>query len=92
MPNVFVIGGYHVYFWSNEGVPLEPIHVHICEGTPQADATKVWITKDHKVRLCHNKSNISERNLKHIMAFIETNVDMVISKWLFYFHAISYIQ
>ncbi len=34
MPQVFRIGAYLVYFWLNEGMPLEPIHVHIAEGTP----------------------------------------------------------
>ena len=29
MPQVFKLGSYWVYFWTNEGKPLEPIHVHI---------------------------------------------------------------
>lgn len=28
MPQVFRIGSYWVYFWTNEGDPLEPVHVH----------------------------------------------------------------
>ncbi len=28
----FLIGSYIVYFWSNKGIPLEPVHVHIAEG------------------------------------------------------------
>ena len=32
MPQVFKIGSYWVYFWSNESKPLEPVHVHIAEG------------------------------------------------------------
>lgn len=31
MPQVFKVGAYWVYFWANEGKPLEPIHVHIAE-------------------------------------------------------------
>ena len=45
MPQIFRIGSYTVYFWSNEGNPLEPVHVHIAEGRPYQNATKVWITK-----------------------------------------------
>ena len=41
MPQIFRIGPYIVYFWSNENKPLEPIHVHISEGTATANATKV---------------------------------------------------
>lgn len=32
MPQVFKIGSYWVYFWVNESIPLEPIHVHVAEG------------------------------------------------------------
>ena len=31
MPQIFRIGPYIVYFWSNENEPLEPVHVH-CRG------------------------------------------------------------
>ena len=26
MPQIFKIGSFWVYFWFNEGVPLEPVH------------------------------------------------------------------
>jgi len=45
MPQVFKIGSYIIYFWANEGKLLEPVHVHIAEGIPSENATKVWITK-----------------------------------------------
>ena len=41
MPRVFKIGGYIVYFWVNENDPLEPVHVHVCEGVPSPTATKM---------------------------------------------------
>ncbi|WP_293736846.1 DUF4160 domain-containing protein [uncultured Phascolarctobacterium sp.] len=44
MPQIFRVAGYLIYFWSNENEPLEPIHVHITDGVPTANATKVWIT------------------------------------------------
>lgn len=34
MPQVFKVGAYWVYFWANEGEPIEPIHVHISEESP----------------------------------------------------------
>ena len=34
MPQIFKIGSYWIYFWSNESDPLEPIHVHVAEGSP----------------------------------------------------------
>ena len=45
MPRVFKIGPYLVYFWSDEMEPLEPVHVHVSQGEPQRDSTKVWLTK-----------------------------------------------
>lgn len=48
MPQIFKIGSYWVFFWANESDPLEPIHVHVCEGVPNANATKIWITKAGK--------------------------------------------
>ena len=44
MPQIFKFGAYRIYFWSNENDPLEPIHVHVSEGRPTKNSTKVWIT------------------------------------------------
>ena len=59
--------GYKIYFWSNENDPLEPIHVHVSEGSPNASATKIWITKAGKCYLCHNNSHIPAKILRNIM-------------------------
>lgn len=82
MPQVFVVLGYIVYFWSNEND--EPIHVHVCKGSPQKDATKVWITEDGPV-LEHNKSKIPKKDLKRILAWIAMNDELIIKKWQFHF-------
>ena len=70
MPQVFKIGSYWVYFWANENDPLEPIHVHVSQGAPSSNATKIWITRAGKCYLCHNNSNIPPRVLRNIMAII----------------------
>ena len=82
MPQVFVILGYIVYFWSNEND--EPIHVHVCKGSPQKDATKVWITEDGAV-LEHNKSRIPKKDLKRRLAWSAMNDELIIKKWQFHF-------
>lgn len=82
MPQVFVILGYIVYFWSNEND--EPIHVHVCKGSPQKDETKVWITEDGPV-LEHNKSKIPKKDLKRILTWIAMNDELIIKKWQFHF-------
>ena len=40
MPKIFEINGYRFLFYSNEGNPLEPCHVHVAKGSSYA---KVWI-------------------------------------------------
>lgn len=85
MPQVFKIGGYWVYFWSNESDPLEPVHVHVSEGAPQENATKIWITKAGRCYLAHNSSNIPPRVLRNIMKIIEARSGEVIQKWTDFF-------
>jgi hypothetical protein len=40
MPRVFVWNGYRFFFYSNEGDPLEPVHVHVRKAESVA---KFWI-------------------------------------------------
>ena len=57
MPQLFRIGPYIVYFWPNEGIPQEPVHVHIVDGKPTANATKFWITRSGKTILANNNGS-----------------------------------
>ena len=90
MPQVFNIGSYWVFFWSTENDPLEPIHVHVCQGAPNGNATKIWITQAGKCYLCHNNTRISERILCNIMKIIEARSAEIIEKWRAYFGTVSY--
>ena len=90
MPQIFKIGAYIVYFWANEGIPLEPIHVHIEKGVPTVNSTKVWITKVGKCLLCNNNSQITSKTLRNIMDIIEARNQDVINKWVDFFGEIHY--
>lgn len=90
MPQVFKIGSYVVYFWIAEGKPLEPIHVHVAEGVPEANATKIWITKSGNTLLANNNSKIPNNTLRKIMKVIDANVDEIINKWTEYFEKVEY--
>lgn len=57
MPVVIRIFGYKIYFWTNEGNPLEPVHVHVSE-KPHQNATKIWILSTGKIKLANNNSNM----------------------------------
>ena len=60
MPQIFKVGQYVIYFWSNENEPLEPIHVHVSDGVPSGNSTKIWITQSGKCLLCNNNSKIPQ--------------------------------
>lgn len=90
MPQIFKVGSYWVYFWSNENEPLEPVHVHISHGMPSAAATKIWITRAGKAYLCHNRSKVPEHILRNIMRVIEARSSEVIEKWERYFGTIEF--
>ncbi len=85
MPQVFKIGSYWVYFWSNENDPLEPVHVHVSEGRPQANGTKIWITESGNCLVENNNSQIPERILRNIVRIIEARSDEIIEKWKNFF-------
>ncbi|MCR4960615.1 MAG: DUF4160 domain-containing protein [Lachnospiraceae bacterium] len=90
MPQLLRIGPYMIYFWSNENMPLEPVHVHIAEGRASADATKLWITSTGKVIICNNNSQIPERVLNKMIRIIEGNSGYIVDKWMEFFGEIKY--
>lgn len=61
MPQIFKIGSYVVFIWFAESNPLEPVHVHVSEGVPSENATKIWLTKEHRTLLAHKTSQIFPR-------------------------------
>lgn len=90
MPQVFKVGSYSIYFWSNENKPLEPIHVHISKGRARANGTKVWITRTKRCMIANNNSKIPEVILSRIVRIIEARADEIIDKWYSQFGQIDY--
>ena len=100
MPQVFKIGSYWAYLGTNENDPLEPVHVHVAEGSPQPNATKIWIeivTECQKYLddysnclLANNNSNIPTKTLRNIMRIIESQHQIVLQKWMQYFDQIQF--
>ena len=81
MLQILRIGPYSIYFWSNEGDPLEPVHVHISEGRATPTATKFCITSTGKVIVCNNNSRIPEQILKRLIRVVEANSSEIINEW-----------
>lgn len=77
MPTVYSVMGYTIFFWSNEND--EPIHVHVCKGTPKENATKIWI--EEQPRLEHNKSRVPRKVLNKIMKWLAVNRALIIEAW-----------
>ncbi len=90
MPQVFKIGSYWVYFWSDENEPLEPIHVHVAQGKPVKNATKIWITKSGGCYLENNNSNIPNHVLNNIIKILEARSSEIVEKWIKFFGSITY--
>lgn len=88
MPSIFNVFGYKIYFWSNENG--EPVYVHICKGVPKANATKVWLTKEGKVKLANNRSRISKGDLAKLLVFIQSNAFYIQQIWCQYFGYMSF--
>ncbi len=90
MPQVIKIGPYVIFFWLDEGRPLEPVHVHIAEGVPKANATKVWLTQSGKAMLASRRSEIPAADLRKLIRVIEANADEIREKWAEYFGELRY--
>ena len=58
--------------------------------SPQANATKVWITKAGKCLLANNNSDIPRVALRNIMRIIEARSTEVVNKWYSFYGEIEY--
>ncbi len=81
MPQIFSIGAYLVYFWSNESEPLELVHVHVSKGKPDKNSTKIWITKSLNCIVCNNNSKIPNHVLNNLIEIIESRAFEIVAKW-----------
>jgi len=83
LPKLYRFGRYSIFFWSNED--MEPIHVHICVGKLTSNATKVWLTRNGRCILAHNKGKIPPEDLNQIFETIEDNFFLIYSEWKSHF-------
>jgi hypothetical protein len=90
MPQVIKVGAYVVFFWLDESRPIEPVHVHVAEGVPRANATKIWLTQSGKTILATRHTEIAAVELRKLLRIIEANADLIREKWLEYFGEIRY--
>lgn len=84
MPKCLEVLGYILFFWSNEGDPLEPVHVHVGKRIGP-NCTKVWILSDDSAQVANNNSKIPVRDLRRICRVIEAYADDLVAQWQDYF-------
>jgi hypothetical protein len=79
MPVIFYHRGYRFFFFSNEGTPREPMHVHVRKGKQIA---KFWI--DPLVQLAESYG-FSSSELNKLAKIVENKKKEIKGAWNEYF-------
>lgn len=79
MPVVLRLHGFRFFFYSNEGNPREPVHVHVRKGGAEA---KFWLTPE--VKLARN-DGFDARALREIAEIAADNRNLLETFWNEYF-------
>ncbi len=75
MPVVFRDSGLRYFFYSNEGSPREPAHVHVRGGGKDA---KVWLEPEVAVA---DSYGFSSAELARILAVVVSNRQRLLRAW-----------
>ncbi len=75
MPEVFRWGAYRFFFYSNEGDPREPVHIHVREGSATA---KFWVRPEAKKAESHG---FSRKVLSQLLSVIEDRAEEIENAW-----------
>lgn len=87
VPSLFMLLGYKIYFWANEGT--EPIHVHVAKGKPGPNGTKIWLTSSGGCIVANNNSQIQQRDLNKLIEVIESQFFFILRQWKEFFQTES---
>ena len=79
MPVILCFKGYIFFFYSNEGNPLEPAHIHIRNAESEA---KFWL--EPEIFLARN-DGFNSKELREIFSIIESNQTQFKETWYDYF-------
>ena len=78
MPTLFRLNGYRFFFYSNEGDPREPVHVHVMRDGGEA---KFWL---HPVAVARS-SGFDARTLRDLARIVQDNAARITEGWHEYF-------
>jgi len=79
MPVVFRYKGFRFFFYSNEGNPREPVHVHVRSGAGEA---KFWLKPQVRVA---NSVGLDAATLRELAAVVQDNIELIEEVWHGYF-------
>lgn len=79
MPEVFRERGFRFFFYSNEGSPREPVHIHVEKERCEA---KFWLRPE--VRVAYN-DGYDARTLRFLHGIVEANRERIERAWHEYF-------
>ena len=79
MPVILRFKGYIFFFYSNEGNPLEPAHIHIRNAESEV---KFWL--EPEIFLARN-DGFNSKELREIFSIIESNQTQFKETWYDYF-------
>lgn len=79
MPTLFRKDGFRFFFYSNEGNPREPVHIHVMKGEGEA---KFWIEPDI---LLERSRGFDARTQRRLAVIIEEHRDLILEAWNGYF-------
>jgi hypothetical protein len=79
LPSLLKVGGYRIFFWSNEND--EPLHVHVSKGKPSPNATKIWLTSKGRCIVANNNGKISKTDLLELMEIISVHFFVICNEW-----------
>jgi Domain of unknown function (DUF4160) len=81
MPVVFRLEGMRFHFFSDEGDPREPIHIHIAKAGKDA---KFWLYPE--VQLAYNR-RFDARTIRRLQDIVEAHRDEIERAWNDHFSA-----
>jgi Domain of unknown function (DUF4160) len=75
MPVIFRDKGFRFFFYSNEGNPREPVHVHVRSGEGEA---KFWL---HPVVHLEGSNGFDARTLRELTGVVAQNAALIEREW-----------
>lgn len=75
MPVVFRVGGFRFFFYSNEGDPREPVHIHVMR---DGDEAKFWL---YPVPFLAYNRGFNARVLAELLTTVEDRRDEIEEAW-----------